>query len=63
LPVLIGGDWNTSTYNSRRAVYSIFGFWRRVMMGSGYFIRNHYPHPDRWFERHLFRELESRGWN
>ena len=63
LPVLIGGDWNTSTYNSRRAVYSIFGFWRRVMMGSSYFIRNHYPHPDRWFERHLFRELESRGWN
>jgi endonuclease/exonuclease/phosphatase family metal-dependent hydrolase len=63
LPVLIGGDWNTSTYNSRRAVYSIIGFWRRVMMGPGYFIRNHYPHPDRWFERHLFRELTKRGWN
>ncbi|HYY59646.1 MAG TPA: endonuclease/exonuclease/phosphatase family protein, partial [Pyrinomonadaceae bacterium] len=63
LPVLIGGDWNTSTYNSRRAVYSILGFWRRVMMGPGYFIRNHYPYPDRWFERHLFRELTKRGWS
>lgn len=63
LPVLIGGDWNTSTYNSRRALYAIVGFWRRVMMGPGYFIRNHYPYPDRWFERHLFRELERRGWN
>jgi endonuclease/exonuclease/phosphatase family metal-dependent hydrolase len=63
LPVLIGGDWNTSTYNSRRALYAIMGFWRRVMMGVHYFITNHYPHPDRWFERHLFRELEKREWN
>jgi endonuclease/exonuclease/phosphatase family metal-dependent hydrolase len=63
LPVLIGGDWNTSTYNSKRGVYAIIGFWRRVMMGPRYFIRSHYPHPDRWFERHLFRELEKRGWN
>ncbi|HEX8774776.1 MAG TPA: endonuclease/exonuclease/phosphatase family protein [Pyrinomonadaceae bacterium] len=62
MPVLIGGDWNTTTYNSKRAVYAILGFWRRVMMGPIYFIRNHYPYPDRWFERHLFRELETRGW-
>ncbi|MGB7926463.1 MAG: endonuclease/exonuclease/phosphatase family protein [Pyrinomonadaceae bacterium] len=63
LPVVIGGDWNTSTYNSRRALYAVAGFWRRVMMGVHYFITNHYPHPDRWFERHLFRELDERGWN
>jgi endonuclease/exonuclease/phosphatase family metal-dependent hydrolase len=63
LPALIGGDWNTSTYNSRRALYTIMGFWRRVLMGVSHFITNHYPHPDRWFERHLFRELEERGWN
>ncbi|MBD0372793.1 MAG: endonuclease/exonuclease/phosphatase family protein [Pyrinomonadaceae bacterium] len=63
LPVIIGGDWNTSTYNSRRAIYSIMGFWRRVMMGVGYFIRTHYPYPDRWFERGLFRELERRGYD
>jgi endonuclease/exonuclease/phosphatase family metal-dependent hydrolase len=63
LPVLIGGDWNTSTYNSRRALYAVAGFWRRVMMGVHYFITNHYPHPDRWFERHLFKELEERGWS
>jgi endonuclease/exonuclease/phosphatase family metal-dependent hydrolase len=63
LPVIIGGDWNTSTYNSRRALYAVMGFWRRVMMGVDYFIRNHYPHPDRWFERGLFRELERRGYD
>lgn len=63
LPVLIGGDWNTSTYNSRRAVYTIMGFFRRVMMGVGNVIRNHYVHPERWFERGLFNELEKRGYD
>jgi endonuclease/exonuclease/phosphatase family metal-dependent hydrolase len=63
LPVLIGGDWNTSTYNSRRAAYSIAGFFRRVMMGVGHVLENHYLHPERWFERALFRELEKRGYD
>ncbi|MCA1565571.1 MAG: endonuclease/exonuclease/phosphatase family protein [Acidobacteria bacterium] len=62
LPTLIGGDWNTSTYNSRRAVYSILGYARRVAMGVGNVVRNHYPYPERWFERQLFRELERRGY-
>jgi endonuclease/exonuclease/phosphatase family metal-dependent hydrolase len=61
LPVLLGGDWNTSTYNSSRAVYSIAGFFRRVLMGVGNVIENHYLQPERWFERGLFRELERRG--
>jgi endonuclease/exonuclease/phosphatase family metal-dependent hydrolase len=63
LPVLIGGDWNTSTYNSRRAVYSILGYFRRVAMGVRHVIRNHYPYPERWFERGLFRLLERRGYD
>ena len=61
LPILIGGDWNTSGYNSKRAFYTIAGFWRRVMMGVGHVLRNHYVHPERWFERGLFRELDRRG--
>ncbi|MBA2340979.1 MAG: hypothetical protein H0V88_11325 [Pyrinomonadaceae bacterium] len=63
VPVVIGGDWNTSTYNSRRALYSILGYARRVAMGVGNVIENHYPYPERWFERKLFRELEERGYN
>jgi endonuclease/exonuclease/phosphatase family metal-dependent hydrolase len=63
LPILIGGDWNTSGYNSKRAFYTIAGFWRRVAMGVGHVLRNHYVHPERWFERDLFRELKSRGFN
>lgn len=63
MPVLIGGDWNTSTYNSRRALYSIAGFARRVAMGVRRVIVKHYLHPDRWFERKLFREIEKRGYD
>lgn len=62
LPVLIGGDWNTSTYDSRNAFFSIVGYARRVLMGVRNVLENHYPHPDRWFERHIFRELERRGY-
>lgn len=62
-PVLVGGDWNTSTYDSSRAVYSIVGFFRRVLMGVGNVIERHYLQPDRWFERGLFRELGARGFS
>jgi hypothetical protein len=62
MPVVIGGDWNTSTYNSRRAVYAIAGFFRRVLMGVGHVIENHYLRPESWFERGLFRELQQRGY-
>jgi calcineurin-like phosphoesterase family protein len=63
LPVLIGGDWNTTTHDASRALYSILGYFRRILMGVRHVVRNHYPHPDRWFERHLFRELKRRGYS
>ena len=63
LPVLLGGDWNTSTYNSSRAVYSILGYCRRVLMGVNHVIDHHFTYPDRWFERHLFRELKRQGYH
>jgi endonuclease/exonuclease/phosphatase family metal-dependent hydrolase len=31
-PVLLGGDWNSTTYNSSRSFHAIMGFWLRVMM-------------------------------
>ncbi len=60
-PVILGGDWNTTTYNSSAALPAILGFWLRVLMGVDYVMRNHYLHPYRRFERHLFDLLESRG--
>lgn len=62
LPTLIGGDWNTTTFNAQTATYAILGYWRRVMMGIKNVAKNHFPHPDRYFERGLFHDLESRGY-
>ncbi|HVG37731.1 MAG TPA: endonuclease/exonuclease/phosphatase family protein [Pyrinomonadaceae bacterium] len=62
LPALVGGDWNTTTYDASRAAHSIAGFFRRTLMGVRRVMRDHYPHPDRWFERGLFREIERRGY-
>jgi len=63
LPTIIGGDWNTTTYNSQSAARAILGYWRRVLMGVRHVVRHHYPFPDRYFERALFRELEKRGFD
>lgn len=62
LPVIIGGDWNTTTYNSQSATRAILGYWRRVLMGVKNVVKNHFPHPDRRFEKRLFAELDSRGY-
>ncbi len=60
-PSIIGGDWNTNTYNAHKAVHAILGFWRRVAMGINNMIQNHYPHPQRYFEKGLFNMLEQHG--
>jgi endonuclease/exonuclease/phosphatase family metal-dependent hydrolase len=62
-PVVIGGDWNTTTYNSSTPAWAIAGFWLRVLMGVDNVINNHYMHPYHWFEKDLFRTLERRGFD
>lgn len=62
LPILLGGDWNTTTYNSRNAFFTIMGYWKRVFMGVRNVIQNHFPYPDRYFERELFEALEDHGY-
>src|SRR5947208_7386577 len=62
LPTILGGDWNTTTFNSQNATRAILGYWRRVLMGVKNVVRNHYPYPDRYFERRLFKELETHGY-
>ncbi len=63
LPTVIGGDWNTTTYNAQTANHAIAGYFRRVLMGVKNVVVNHYPFPDRYFERELFQELEKRGFD
>ena len=62
MPTLIGGDWNTTGFNSQSSTRAIMGYWRRVFMGPRRVARNHFPHPERYFEKPLFDDLESRGY-
>ena len=63
IPAVVGGDWNTTTYNSATATNAILGFWVRVFMGPDNVIRNHYLHPYNKFEKELFALLEERGFD
>ena len=63
MPTLIGGDWNTTGFNSQSGTRAIFGYWRRVMMGPKNVALNHLPHPERFFEKPLFTGLERRGYS
>ena len=62
LPTIIGGDWNTTTFNSQNSTRALLGYWRRVFMGPKNVAKNHLPHPERYFERNLFDLLEKRGY-
>jgi len=63
IPALIGGDFNTSTHNTNKAIWAIIGFWVRVAMGVRRVLTRHYPFPERFFERRLFAMLERRGFD
>jgi len=62
LPTLIGGDWNTTGFNSQSSTRAIMGYWRRVFMGPKNVAKNHLPHPERFFEKAMFDDLERRGY-
>lgn len=63
LPTVIGGDLNTTTFNAQNSTRAILGFWRRVFMGTRNVVRNHYPYPDRYFEKDLFQALAENGFS
>ena len=62
LPTIIGGDWNTTTFNIQTSTRAILGYFRRIAMGIRRVAKNHFPHPDRYFERAMFADIESRGY-
>src|ERR1035437_8061314 len=62
LPTILGGDWNTTGFNSQNSTRAIMSYWRRVFMGPKNVAINHLPYPERFFERRLFGDLESRGY-
>lgn len=62
-PAIVGGDWNTTTFNSSAAHHAILGFWVRVFLGPDETINNHFLRPYTRFERELFELLERRGFD
>ncbi|MEJ7624522.1 MAG: endonuclease/exonuclease/phosphatase family protein [Pyrinomonadaceae bacterium] len=62
LPTIIGGDWNTTTFNIQTSTHAILGYFRRIAMGIRGVAKNHFPHPDRYFERAMFTDIEARGY-
>lgn len=62
LPTIFGGDFNTTTYNAQNATAAILGFWHRVMIGVKKMARDHYPYPDRRFEKPLFDTFYNYGY-
>ncbi len=62
-PALVGGDWNTTTFDSSSAFCAIMGYWRCVFMGPSRVIDGHFLHPYQWFEKELFDLLEHRGFD
>ncbi|OGQ07690.1 MAG: hypothetical protein A3G32_00650 [Deltaproteobacteria bacterium RIFCSPLOWO2_12_FULL_40_28] len=62
-PLVLGGDLNTSSYNARHALFAFFGFWNKVFRGVDHVIANHYPYPDRYFDRFLFKVFKDYGFD
>lgn len=60
--VVIGGDFNTSTYNARHAAFTALGLiYKTLFFGPHRIMRTHYLHPYRRFDRPVFRELDRFG--
>lgn len=56
---LIGGDFNTSTYNAKHTLFTVLGLmYKTFFFGPDRIMRNHYLHPYKRFDRPVFRELE-----
>jgi endonuclease/exonuclease/phosphatase family metal-dependent hydrolase len=62
LPTIIGGDWNTTTFNIQTSTRAILGYFRRIAMGIRRVAKNHFPYPDRYFERPMFADIEAHGY-
>lgn len=58
-PVLLGGDFNTSTYNAKHTLYTALGLlYKTLFFGPNRIMKDHYLHPYKRFDRPVFKELE-----
>jgi len=61
IPTVIGGDWNTSTYNAKSKFSLVFsGLYHYLTVGPEKLTKHHYRHPYEKMEP-LFRVLDKHG--
>ena len=61
LPTIIGGDFNTTTFDAQNATRAIMGFWRRVLAGPKNMVANPLSSPGSLFRTASFEELIDYG--
>jgi endonuclease/exonuclease/phosphatase family metal-dependent hydrolase len=63
-PVLMAGDWNTNTLDTASGGGLFFSVLRQLISpGPQRMLREHYPSPERLFERPLFQRLRESGFD
>lgn len=62
-PQLMGGDFNTTTYNSRHAIPQFFSFLNKIVRGFDYICEEHHAYPERYFDKAVFQAFEKYGWH
>lgn len=62
-PILIGGDFKTSTYNCRSPLAYLLSVLNKQYRGFEYIIKEHHKNPEKHFEKHLFDAFRSRGFD
>lgn len=61
-PVILAGDLNTSTYNTKHTLYTAASLlYKTLFFGPTRIMRDHYLHPYKRFDRPVFREMERHG--
>ncbi len=60
LPTIIGGDFNTVTYDAQSATHSILSLSYRALRATDV-CENQFPHPDRRYEKGLFDQFKNFG--
>jgi endonuclease/exonuclease/phosphatase family metal-dependent hydrolase len=61
MPHLIGGDWNTTTFDCQSGAAAVAAFASRLLQGLDRSLANDQLHPERGFERPLFEALGRAG--
>ncbi|WP_428268160.1 endonuclease/exonuclease/phosphatase family protein [Haliangium sp.] len=60
---LIGGDFNTTTYDAKSAPRLVWNIARKLLRGGFAHAIHHYLHPDQLYEKAIFDALRAHGYD